>query len=950
MSKNRIDNFRLIFVCFSFFGGSFGESFFQFKENPFSLQGSKYHFIGSFFHFGGSLHAQPLGTQQALPNSAPTFRKVKSDRWGVLNKSTTEDSLFDRALDQIVAGMSIEEKVGQMTQIDLGVIAKGEPCALKQPVELDPEKLRVAIEKYHVGSILNVGCGSGELNMEEWKRIVTGIKQAENQKSKSENKKTHIPIIYGIDAIHGANYTTGATLFPQQIAQAATWNPEMVQKAAAATAREVRASGLDWNFSPVVDLARQPLWSRYFETFGEDVFLNQVLVGAMISGYQGAHGINFMNSSKQIGSDAVAACLKHFLGYGMPLSGKDRTPAWIPERELREYYLPGFQKAIESGAMTLMINSGEINGTPVHINYDILTNLLRKELNFQGIAVTDWEDIYKLHHTHKVAATLEEAVKLAINAGVDMSMTPNDYQFTEILTKLVKNQEVPMWRIDEAVKRILRVKHKTGIYLDAESEQVFNLYDYLKIKNIGSIENPPVSSEVIGSADHQKLALSIAEESITLLKNENHVLPLKSEQKIILFGNAAHSMNLLNGAWTHTWQGDDSRYQISKNPATPTLYQALKKHAQVVCLFDSVSGKSDSFALNSKVFGSKKYWKSLDKIVGTDAVAVLSLGEKPGTEIPGNIDDLIIDIPESDKQLLAYFKRKNIPVILVLNTGRPRIVTSLVEQSDAVIQAYLSGDFGGKAIANTLLGMNNPSGKLPYTYPRFAGDIVHYDHKHTEKNDTKFGKTAYNPLFDFGHGLSYTEFKYENLSVIPQKLPRTIDDKTILEKKSSESQQSSTVNQSSNSSEFPVKSKNNSPSGTLNQSTTSVNNTNSVDEKSIPLDDLDLNSLTYNWETYGYTVDIDVTNTGKVAGSEVVQIYASDLFASITPSDKRLIAFQKTPVLQPGETLHLRLFFGIEQLSFINKDLKRVVEKGDFEIRVNQLKQTIFFPENIEFN
>lgn len=928
MSKNYIYNYRLILVCFSIFG----ESLFHFGGSFFQSTGSNYPLGESLFHFGGSLHAQPVGSQQSLPNAAPTFRKVKSDRWGILNKSTKEDSLFDRALDQIIAGMSIEEKVGQMTQIDLGVIAKGEPCALKQPVELDFEKLQNAIERYHIGSILNVGCGSGELSMDEWTRIIAGIKKAEKQGSKSENKKTHIPIIYGIDAIHGANYTTGATLFPQQIAQAATWNPEMVQKAAVATAKEVRASGLDWNFSPVVDLARQPLWSRYFETFGEDVYLNQVLVGAMISGYQGAHGINFMNSSKQIGSDAVAACLKHFLGYGMPLSGKDRTPAWIPERELREYYLPGFQKAIQSGAMTLMINSGEINGTPVHINYDILTTLLRKELNFKGIAVTDWEDIYKLHHTHKVAATLEEAVKLAINAGVDMSMTPNDYQFTEILIQLVKNQEVPMWRIDESVKRILRVKHKTGIYLDAESNEVFNVFEYLRLKSPFGLNlitsNPPVSAQVIGSDEHQKLALSIAEESITLLKNDNSSLPLKSEQKIILFGNAAHSMNLLNGAWTHTWQGDDSRYQISKNPATPTLYQALSQmHPQVVCLCDSISGKSDSVALNSLAYGSKKYWKTLDKITGNNSVAVLSIGEKPGTEIPGNINNLTIELSESDKQLLAYFKRKDIPVILVLNTGRPRIVTSLVEQSDAVIQAYLSGDFGGKAIANTLLGMNNPSGKLPYTYLRFAGDVVHYDHKHTEKNDIKFGKTAYNPLFDFGHGLSYTEFKYENLSVIPQQLPRSVDDNTGLNEKSSESTQSGALKQSSNS--------------------TKISST--VNEKSIPLDDVDLNSITQNWEIYGYTVDIDVTNTGKVAGREVVQIYASDLFASITPSDKRLIAFQKTPILQPGETIHLRLFFGIEQLSFINKDLKRVVEKGDFEIRVNQLKQTIYFPENIEF-
>lgn len=897
--------------------------------------------------FGGSLFAESVGLYQSSPNSNVVFRKVKSDRWGILNKHTHEDTLFDRALDQAVARMSLEEKIGQMTQIDLGVIAEGEPCGLKQPVQIDAEKLRTAIEKYHVGSILNVGCGSGELSVEEWKRIISQIKKAEiaasklnnpnnnnGPKSGSSNPYTHIPIFYGIDAIHGANYTTGATLFPQQIAQAATWDPDMVKMTAAATAKEVRASGLDWNFSPVVDLARQPLWSRYFETFGEDVYLNQILVKSMISGYQGANGLNFMNTSKQIDSDAVAACLKHFLGYGMPLSGKDRTPAWIPERELREYYLPGFQKAIEQGAMTLMINSGEINGTPVHINYDILTQLLRKELNFQGIAVTDWEDIYKLHHTHKVASSLSEAVKLAINAGVDMSMTPNDYQFTEILIELVKNGEVPMSRINESVKRILRVKHKAGIYLDPESQVVYNVFDYLDFnhsnsvnstttqqsklgvtstdknipqRNIDTYSREPISLKVIGSEEHKKLALSIAEDAITLLKNEQQVLPLKKDQQIILFGDAAHNMNLLNGAWTHTWQGDDEKYRISKNPESPTLFQALsQQHAEVICLCDSISGKSDSVAFKNQRFGSKKYWKNLDKIIKSNTVAVLSLGEKPGTEIPGNINDLNLELTESNKQLLDYFKRKNIPIILILNTGRPRIVTSLVEQSDAVIQAYLSGDFGGKAIANTLLGKNNPSGKLPYTYPRSAGDIVHYDHKHTEKNDTKFGKTAYNPLFDFGYGLSYSEFKYEKLSVIAQKLPRSIRDTAVVELKSSSS------------------------------------------EKSVPLDDVENGQLTRNWEIYGYTVDIDITNTGKVAGRDVIQVYLSDEFASITPSVKRLIAFEKTSVIQPGETQYYRLFFDLEQLSFINKDLKRVVEKGEFTISVNQLNQKIYFPENIE--
>ena len=638
------------------------------------------------------------------------------------------------AFDKLIASMSLEEKVGQMTQIDLGVIAKGAPCALTQPQTIDADKLRIAFEKYHVGSILNVGCGSGTISLENWKQIHSDIAAA--------NKKylPNVPVLFGIDAIHGANYTQGATMFPQQIGQAATWNPDLITQAAEITAYEVRASGIPWNFSPVLDLGRQPLWSRFFETYGEDVFLAKSMTSACIRGYQGMEmslrGPSFdphWNNASDIteslhlenyatqGIDPyhVSACMKHFLGYSYPLSGKDRTPAWISDRELREYFLPTFEKAIDDGALTVMINSGEINGTPVHINPDILTKLLRTELGFKGLAVTDWEDIYKLHTTHKVAASLREAVKLAINAGIDMSMTPNDYQFTELLIDLVKSGEVPMQRINESVERILYVKQQLGLFNPTE------------------VNYPNFASE-----KHKKAALAAAEESITLLKNNNAILPLNPNQNLFIFGNAANDLNILNGAWSNTWQGTDSQYQ--HNPNYSTILEELRgNNAWQGIKFGKITHLQGG-DINKLL--SKKQKK---EISSTPSVAIFCLGEKPGTEIPGNINNLDAEIDPNDRGIYEYFKSKNVPIILILVTGRPRIVTEIANASQAIIQAYLPGNSGGTAIVNVLLGTTNPSGKLPYTYPKFAGDIVHYDHKNAEKNDVFFGTKAYDPLFDF---------------------------------------------------------------------------------------------------------------------------------------------------------------------------------------------------------
>ena len=615
----------------------------------------------------------------------------------------------------LIKKMSIEEKAGQMTQIDLGVIAEGGICALKNPQTIDLKKIQEAISKYHIGSILNVGCGSGTISLENWHKILNTI-HLENARS----SKNNIPILYGIDAIHGANYTIGATLFPQQIAQAATWNPALVKKGYEITAYEVRATGIPWNFSPVLDLGRQPLWSRFFETFGEDVYLAKTMTKVAIEGYQGN---DVSNPYK------VASCMKHFLGYSMPLSGKDRTPAWISDRELREYFLPTFQTAISSGAKTVMINSGDINGTPVHANYDILTKLLRNELGFKGVAVTDWEDIYKLVYVHRIAKTKKEAVKMAIMAGIDMSMTPNDFEFTTLLVELVKEGSIPESRLDLSVKRILQLKKELALFSHTEFEQS--------------------KYPLFGSEEHAKASYDVAKESMTLLKNKNNILPLKSNDKIFVCGPAANSLNLLNGAWTHTWQGVDASYN-TKNKFT--ILEALQNQ----------NGLNVSYELGVSIDSIQNIEACLREAKKADKI-IICVGETPSTEIVGNINDLTLSFPQIE--LINQLATLEKPIILVCNFNRPRILNVIESKVDAILYSYLPGDEGGKAIKDVLIGIENPSGKLPFTYPRFVNSFVHYDHKATEDLDVDFSMNAYKPQFDFGFGMSYTTFEYSNLIV-----------------------------------------------------------------------------------------------------------------------------------------------------------------------------------------
>lgn len=644
------------------------------------------------------------------------FRTIITGCSFLLFYTISAQSILDEQVEKRLKTLTLEEKVGQMSQIDLSVLAVGKICEVADPIRLDTAKLRLAFRRYKVGSVLNCGCGFHALSRKRWLELIDSIQEANTRYTAHG-----MPVLYGIDAIHGANYTLGSTLFPQQIGQAATWNPDLVKAAAQITAYETRASGIPWNFSPVLDIGRQPLWSRFFETYGEDVCLAKKMTNACITGYQG----------NNFGNQQVAACMKHFLGYSYPLSGKDRTPVWIGERELRAYFLPTFQEAIRLKAKTLMINSGELNGVPVHASYPILTTLLRNELGFEGVAVTDWEDVYKLHTTHKVAETLRDAVKMAVMAGIDMSMTPNDFQFNELLLDLVKSGEIPESRLDMSVRRILKLKMDLGL------ENMVNT-------------KMQAGYPLFGSDSFVRVAYNAVAESITLLKNDGDVLPLSPGTKVWVMGNAANSLNYLNGAWSQTWLGQDARFN---EPNKMTILQALQ------------AGYGKEIITEVK---PQYVLKNQRKPKILPGAVIYCLGETPATEIPGNIDDLAIAIPEEDRKVLESLKARKVPVILVLLLGRPRIITDLDKLSRAVVHAYIPGQEGAKPLSDLLYGKINPSGRLPFTYPRSSGDIVHYDRKRTEDNDINFGSSGYNPLYDFGHGLSYTRFDYWGMSVKPE--------------------------------------------------------------------------------------------------------------------------------------------------------------------------------------
>ena len=606
-------------------------------------------------------------------------------------------------IEALLKRMTLEEKVGQMTQLAIGMIAKGQ----NQEIQIDPEKLDKAIVRYGVGSILNVS--DQALTADKWHEIIGQIQQAATKKT-----RLSIPVIYGIDSIHGANYIQGATLFPQEIGMAATWNPELMKRGSEISAMETRAASIPWSFSPVLDIGRQPLWPRFYETFGEDPYLAKVMGVAFVRGFEGTDVAS---------QDRVASSLKHYMGYSLPLTGRDRTPAWIPENQMREYVLPPFAAAVKAGARTVMVNSAEINGVPGHINHHILTDILRGELGFKGFVVSDWEDIKKLVTIWHIAATEKEATRLAVMAGIDMSMVPLDYSFADHLIALVKEGAVPQSRIDEAVRRILRVKFELGLFDKP-------------------IADPALKSK-IGLPESQQASLQAARESMTLLKNVNNLLPLAKNRKVLVTGPTADSLISLNNGWSYVWQGSEESLYPKDRPTIRRAIEAKAGAANVTYIPGTKITRppgSSSNGTPTDVEAEVDIPAAVRAAGGADVV-VLCLGEGSYTETPGNITDLTLGEPQL--RLAEAIEATGKPVVLVLVEGRPRIINRIVDKAGAILMAYNPGNEGGQAIADVLFGDFNPSGKLPFTYPRTPNGLITYDHKAFETEDTAFGNMAF---------------------------------------------------------------------------------------------------------------------------------------------------------------------------------------------------------------
>lgn len=660
--------------------------------------------------------------QTQLPIRAQTQTGlVDSDEFYQRNLPSGPERDNTKKIEDLLKRMTLEEKVGQMTQLAIAMIADGRD----QDIKVDPAKLEKAINKYGVGSILNVS--DQALTVDHWHDIINQIQAAAGK------TRLRIPVIYGIDSIHGANYVQGATLFPQEIGMAATFNPELMKRAAEITAMETRAAAIPWSFSPVLDLGRNPLWPRFWETFGEDPYLAKVMGVAFVRGLEG---------TDVAAQDRVATSLKHYMGYSFPLTGRDRTPAWIPENYLREYFLPTFDAAVKAGARTIMVNSAEINGVPGHINRQILTDILRKELGFKGFVVSDWEDIKKLVTTWRIAANEKEATRMAVMAGIDMSMVPNDYSFADHLVALVKEGAVPQSRIDEAVRRILRVKFELGLFEKPTTDHA------LKAK--------------FALPESRQVSLEAARESMTLLKNTDNVLPLSKNAKVLVTGPTADSLVSLNNGWTYVWQGSEENLYPKDRDTIRRAIEAKIGAGNVTYVpgtkITRAPGPSNSTPTDQE---SEVDIPAAVKAAQNVDVVVLALGEGSYCETPGNITDLTLGAPQLKlaEAIIATGK----PVVLVLVEGRPRVINRIADGVKGILLAYNPSNEGGTAVADVLFGDVNPSGKLPYTYPRTPNGLINYDHKPFETENTAFGNLAFKPQFAFGDGLSYTTFAYSDL-------------------------------------------------------------------------------------------------------------------------------------------------------------------------------------------
>ena len=647
------------------------------------------------------------------------------------------DPVIEAHIQEWLKKMTLEEKIGQMCEITIDVVSDFE-ASKKNGFTLNPAMLDTVIGKYKVGSLLNVPLSVAQ-KKEKWAEAIKQIQDL-------SMKEIGIPCIYGVDQIHGTTYTLDGTMFPQGINMGAAFNRELTEKAAAISAYETKAGCIPWTYAPVVDLGRDPRWSRMWENYGEDCYVNAEMGKASVRGFQGS-------DPNHIGEYNVAACMKHYMGYGVPVSGKDRTPSSISRSDMREKHFAPFLAAIRQGALSVMVNSGVDNGVPFHANHELLTEWLKEDLNWDGMIVTDWADINNLCTRDHIAATKKEAVKIAINAGIDMSMVPYEVSFCDYLKELVQEGEVPMSRIDDAVARVLRLKYRLGLFENP----------YWDIKKY----------DKFGSKEFAAEALQAAEESEVLLKNEGNILPLAKGTKILLAGPNANSMRCLNGGWSYSWQGHLADQCAG---AYNTIYESLcNKYGKENIIYEP--------GVTYAPYKNDNWWEEnqpeIEKSVAAASradVIIACIGENSYCETPGNLTNLTMS--ENQRNLVKALAATGKPVILILNQGRPRIINDIVPLAKAVVNVMLPSNYGGDALANLLAGDANFSGKMPFTYPKYINALANYDYKPCENMGQMGGNYNYDSVMDvqweFGFGLSYTTYSYSNLKV--DKTSFTADD------------------------------------------------------------------------------------------------------------------------------------------------------------------------------
>ena len=795
-----------------------------------------------------ALSAMTMSAQPAIPRDAALEAKIEKtlakmtldEKIGqmlelnldVMGKMTIENAKVDREKVRSVMqqyGRSDQETEALLKMTDQQIIDKlgafpvdiysGET---KRVWKINETMLDTLISKWKVGSILNAP-GSRAANKDDWQKWIRLIQE-------KSMKYLGIPNIYGLDHNHGVTYTQGGTLFPQPINIGASFNVLLAEDGAEITAYESRAANCPWVYNPVVDLSRDPRWPRVYESFGEDAILNAKMVAHEIKGYQG-------DDPNHIDRFHVGTSTKHYFAYGAPWTGKDRTPAYLSPLMLREKYFEPFKAAALAGTLTMMVNSASINGVPVHASYEYLTKWLKEDLQWDGFLVTDWADINNLYTREKVAKDKKDAIRIAINAGIDMSMDPYSVEFCILLKELVNEGKVKMERIDDAVRRILRAKYRLGLFDEP---------------NTGG-----EGYEKFGCDEFAAASLKAAEESEILLKNEDNILPLAKGKKILLTGPNANQMRCLHGGWSYTWQGSKAEDMSEKYN---TIYEALcnKYGKENIILEQGVTYNEDGAYYDENE-------PQIDKAVAAAAqadVIIAAIGENSYTETPGNLTDLWLS--ENQRNLVKALAKTGKPIILVLNEGRPRLIADIEPLAKAVVDILIPGNYGADALANLLIGDANFSAKLPYTYPREINSLNTYDYKVSEEVGTMAGAYNYDAKvslqWPFGYGLSYTTFEYSNITVDKEEF--TADDTLF--------------------------------------------------------------------------VGVEVKNTGKRTGKEVVLLYSSDLVASVVPDNKRLRDFSKVE-LEPDQDVAVIFEIPAKELAYVGVDGKWILEEGDFILKIGNL-------------